>query len=106
MMDGVERPHIDLELLVVPDCPNALAAEKLLRAALDAAGLADPGIRVTVIKSQREAEERGFVGSPTVLINGVDPFAEPDRPPALACRIYPGSAGLPSIDELTRELTS
>lgn len=107
MMKGMGA-HVDIELLVVPDCPNAPAAKKLLRAALDAAGLADPGVRVTVIRSQREAEERGFVGSPTVLINGLDPFGEPGRPPAMACRIYPGEdgpTGLPPTGELARALT-
>ena len=108
MMGRVARRHIDVELLVVPDCPNAPAAKEMLHAALDAAGLPDLGIRVTVITSQREADERGFVGSPTVLINGVDPFAEPGRPPALACRVYRGSAGssnLPPIHELAKALT-
>jgi hypothetical protein len=100
-------PHVDVELVVVPDCPHAPAAQELLRIALDAAGLPCTGIRLSIVESQREAEERGFGGSPTILINGVDPFAEPGRPSALACRIYPGQAGpsaLPPADELTRAL--
>jgi hypothetical protein len=100
--------HVDVELLVVSDCPNAAAAQELLCVALRAAGLPDSGVRVSVIESQREADERGFVGSPTILINGVDPFAEPGRPSALACRVYPGPngpSGLPAADELQIALT-
>jgi hypothetical protein len=107
MMEHVVSEDVDLELLVVPACRNAPAAREMLRAALVAAGRPDTGIRVSVIESQREAEERGFVDSPTILINGVDPFAEPGRPPALACRRYPGAAGpsaLPFAEELTKAL--
>jgi hypothetical protein len=95
--------HVDVELLVVPECPNAAAAQDLLRSALRAGGLADTPIRVSVIDSERAAEQRGFVGSPTVLISGVDPFAEPGRPPALACRVFAGpagSSGLPPAGQL------
>jgi hypothetical protein len=107
-MECVVREPVDIELLVVPDCPNAPAAQALLRTALDAAGMLGTGVRVSVIDSQREAGERGFVGSPTILINGLDPFAEPARPPALACRLYPGLAGpsgLPPADQLQKALT-
>ena len=103
MMVCVGDLLVDVELLVVPDCPNAQAARELLRSSLRAAGLAGTPIRVRVIASQRAAEQRGFIGSPTILINGLDPFAEPGRPPALACRVYPGPAGpsgLPPAEQL------
>ncbi len=101
--------HVDIELLLVPHCRHAPAAQDLLRSALAAAGLPATRIRVSVIGSQHEAAERGFVGSPTILINGIDPFAEPGRPAALACRIYAGPnrpGGLPSANELQRALTA
>jgi hypothetical protein len=101
--------HLDVELLIVPNCPHASAAQELIRSALAAAGLPGTPIRISVIESEREAEKRGFVGSPTIRINGVDPFAEPGRPAAVACRIYPGPAGtsgLPPADELRRAFTA
>lgn len=55
-------PQIDVELLVVPDCPNAAAAHELLRSSLREAGLDGTPIRVTPTESQLAAEERGFVG--------------------------------------------
>lgn len=107
--DGnVASDTLDVELLVVPECPHATAAHELLRTALDAAGLRGTGVRVSLIDSEREAEERGFVGSPTILIDGRDLFAESGRPVAVACRIYfglAGPSGLPSADELQRALT-
>lgn len=109
MMDRVVSEHVDVELLIVPGCPNAAAARELLRSVLLAAGLPATPIRVSVIESQREADKRGFVGSPTILINGVDPFAEPGRPAAVACRVYPspaGASGLPPAGQLRYALTS
>jgi hypothetical protein len=99
----VDGAPIDIELLLIPDCPNGSTAQELLRSSLRDAGLVSTPVRVSVIDSQRAAEQRGFVGSPTILINGVDPFAEAGRPPALASRVYPnpsGASGLPPTDQL------
>ena len=63
---------VDVELLVVPDCPNESVALSLLRVAFDRVGLAAQSVRTTVIASQEQAQDRGFVGSPTILIDGVD----------------------------------
>ena len=109
MMVDMARSLVEVELLLVPECPNARPAEVLLRTALRAVGLASTPIRVSVIGSQRAAEQRGFVGSPTILINGRDPFVDPGRPPALACRVYPsstGPAGLPPAAQLRGALAA
>lgn len=93
------------ELLVVPDCAHQAGAASLLRTVLDEAGLGDVSVHTTVIDTLRAAQERGFVGSPTFLINGIDVFGVPGRPPALACRLYPGSdrlTGLPDPADLHR----
>ena len=55
MMVCVGDLLVDVELLVMPDCPNAQAAQELLRSSLRAAGLAGTPIRVRVIASQRVA---------------------------------------------------
>jgi hypothetical protein len=72
----------------------------LLRRALDDVGLAAVRFRTRVIGTQQEAEQTGFVGSPTILIDGRDPFAEPGRPPGLACRVYRDEAGLSGVPAL------
>lgn len=98
---------MDVELLVVPDCPNEAPATALLRTALDDVGLARIPITTTVIDTAAEAERRRFIGSPTILIDGDDPFAERGQPAALACRIYrttTGTAGIPDLRRLRQAL--
>jgi hypothetical protein len=94
---------VDVELLVIPDCPHTSAAAGLLRRALADLGRADTPVRVRVIASEREAVRVGFAGSPTVLIDGTDPFAPPARPAGLTCRLY-GTSGLPDLDQLRQAL--
>lgn len=100
---------MDIEILLVADCPNGKPAAERLRAALDSLGLSDTTVTHRLVADQGEAEELGFTGSPTILINGRDPFAEAGRTPGLACRVYPtpeGLAGLPSLDQLRQALGS
>ncbi len=56
---------------------------------------------VTVVATDEEAQRRGFRGSPTFLIDGTDPFAAPDAPTGLTCRLYPTAAGLSPVPEPT-----
>jgi hypothetical protein len=105
----VQDEVVDVELLVVPDCPNESVALSLLRVAFDRVGLAPMSVRTTVIASQEQAQERGFVGSPTILINGVDPFGSAGQSPAYACRVYAtpdGLSGVPPLDEVISALTA
>jgi hypothetical protein len=84
------------------DCPNWQVLDERLRALT--AGRADVEIAHELISTTQDAERLGFVGSPTLLIDGVDPFAEPGRPAGLTCRIYQtpeGPAGSPTIEQLT-----
>ena len=92
---------VDVELLVVPDCPNESVALSLLRVAFDRVGLAAQSVRTTVIASQEQAQDRGFVGSPTILINDVDPFAAAGQRLAYARRVYATSAGLSGLPPWT-----
>ncbi|MBZ9638306.1 hypothetical protein [Streptomyces sp. PSKA30] len=90
---------MDIEVLVVPDCPNQQLVEERLRQALDGAGLSGTAFTTRVIADQREAERSGFTGSPTILIDGRDPFAEPGASASVACRIYRTPGGLASAPE-------
>lgn len=98
---------MDVELLVVADCPNGTGAAALLCTALRDVGLGRVEITTTVITSPEHAGRRGFTGSPTILIDGNDPFPEPDQPSALACRVYPtpsGPRGIPDLRMLRQAL--
>jgi hypothetical protein len=92
-------------ILSVPGCPNVPLLEQRLAQAL--AGR--PAVTVRrVIAGADEAARCGMRGSPTLLVNGHDPFAVPGRGPALACRIYEGEGGrlegAPTVDALRRAL--
>ncbi|MFC9543027.1 hypothetical protein ACFTXK_00010 [Streptomyces sp. NPDC056956] len=98
---------MEIEVLVVPDCPNEKVAADRLRQALDEVGLREVGFTVRVVADQAEAERIAFTGSPTIWIGGRDPFAEAGREPGLACRVYrtpDGLAGAPGLDELRQAL--
>ena len=56
----------------------------------------DIDLRHQLIESVEAAEEHGFHGSPTILIDGVDPFAAEDTKVAFACRIYHTDDGHPT----------
>jgi hypothetical protein len=91
---------MDVELLVVPECPNEQPAAALFRTALDDVGLAGVPFRTTVIATHDGAVCRAFTGSPTFLIDGTDPFAVAGRAPTLACRVYAGADGLVGVPDL------
>jgi len=98
---------VDVEVLVVADCPNEGGAVALVRRALDDVGLKRVPIRTRVVVDEREAEELGFVGSPTIRVNGCDLFASPGRATGLACRVYIArgvQSGLPDLTELRQAL--
>ena len=97
---------MDVELLVVPDCPNEAPAYGLTLAALTELNVT-ASVTVTVIDTDEHAQARSFTGSPTFLIEGRDPFAEPGAMVGLACRMYPtpsGLSGVPGRKELRDEL--
>ncbi len=82
-------------------CPNWQHTDSDL-ASLQAEGV-DIEVEHQLIDTVEAAAEAGFRGSPTVLIDGIDPFADPDAPIGLACRIYrtqDGFRGSPTLDQL------
>ena len=97
---------MELIMLTVPDCPNAAALEERLAAVL--ADYPDAVVRRRQVADEQEAAETGMAGSPTLLINGTDPFAVPGQAPGLSCRLYRDAAGrlagAPSVEDLRRAL--
>jgi hypothetical protein len=95
-----------IEVLTVPDCPNGPVLEERLAAAL--AGRTGVTVERHLVHDDAEAARRGMHGSPTLLLNGVDPFAAPGTPTGFACRLYRDAAGradgAPSPAELRRVL--
>ena len=99
--------NVDITLMYFAGCPGWQHAEANLHAALAAVGMPDVSIRRRLIATVEEAEQAGFIGSPTVLLDGRDPFTEPGRQPGLSCRLYPsehGMANAPSVELLIEVL--
>lgn len=89
-----------LELLYFDDCPNWEVAAERLDDVASGRGLT---VERRLVKTTEEAEAARFRGSPTILVDGQDPFAAGDEPFGLACRVYQtpdGPAGSPTTEQL------
>lgn len=83
----MRRP--DVELLWWAGCPSTDRAQDELEHAIRDVGLPAVGLRRTEISTDEQARARDFVGSPTILIDGVDVASRgPGEPASLSCRIY------------------
>ena len=95
-----------LAVLAVPGCPNVAALEQRLAAVLD--GREGVSVSREEIRDEGEAARWGMHGSPTVLIDGTDPFAEPGQPPSMSCRRYRAeggqASGVPSANQLQQAI--
>lgn len=79
----------DIELLWWAGCPSTDRAHTELEQAIRDVGLSAVEVRRTEIATDDEARERGFVGSPTILVDGADVASPgPDEVAGLACRVY------------------
>ena len=79
-----------LELLWWEGCPSTERALTELRAAAAELGLESPEIALREIRTDEEAAATGFIGSPTILVDGIDVVADDSRPETtgLTCRVY------------------
>ncbi|ORB48096.1 hypothetical protein BST43_25210 [Mycobacteroides saopaulense] len=83
---------MNLEILQVPDCPNVAVLQDRIADALEAERVTATIVH-RVIESLAAAEQFGMTGSPTLLVDGKDPFGEPGLAPAVSCRLYPAEDG-------------
>ncbi len=65
---------------------------------------ADVEVFREVILGAGHAARSGMSGSPTLLIDGIEPFAEPARPAGLSCRLYRDDDGQPAGAPTVRQL--
>jgi hypothetical protein len=95
-----------VQILHVPDCPNTAVLAGRLEETLT--GRRDVLIEHHVVHDQAEAALRGMTGSPTLLIDGVDPFTVTGQQPSLSCRLYideqGARSGAPSVEQLRAAL--
>jgi|Tabmets5t2r1_1033131.scaffolds.fasta_scaffold00079_11 hypothetical protein len=105
MRPPVTTQRVGVEVLTVTDCPHRGLTLARLRAALDRVGLADVVLTERVIDDPAEAMAAGMHGSPTILVDGHDPFAESGTEPSVSCRLFRtpnGYDGAPSVEARCR----
>lgn len=95
-----------IDVLTIPDCPNGPLALERVRLAVDGAEAVDAGdvtVEVTLVTGTDDAAVQMMHGSPTILIDGRDPFAEPGTTASMSCRLYRtsiGTQGCPTVADL------
>ncbi len=89
-------------------CPHWKLADERVQKVLRGLSRSDLNLEYQLIDSSEEARRVGFHGSPTILIDGRDPFATGSEPVGLTCRVYRtdlGPQGAPTEAELRRLLS-
>ena len=96
-----------LTLLHIQDCPNVATLRERLAQLVVAE---DAELTLRLVESEDQAAALGMTGSPTLLIDGRDPFAERGRSASLSCRLYRDETGhlvgAPSLAQLRGVLES
>ena len=78
-----------IELLYWEGCPSHPQALADLRAALESLGHGDLPVSLTRVDDDEQVRATGFVGSPTIRVDGADAFPPgDDEPLGLTCRVY------------------
>ena len=94
---------MDVTLLYFDGCPHWQVTSERLREALTRVGAGEVQVQCRTVSTPEEAEAADFRGSPTVLVNGQDPFLDRESPVGLSCRVYrtdEGLAGSPTVRQL------
>ena len=94
---------MEVSLLYFDGCPNWQETESRLREVLGP----DATLTYVHVGTQEEAERLSFRGSPTVLVDGRDPFADAGDPVGLSCRVFrtpEGLRGAPTVEQLREAL--
>ena len=99
---------MDVDLLFFDGCPNWQETERRLHEALALGKREAVTLRYVEVETPEDAERLSFRGSPTLLVDGVDPFAEPGAPVGLSCRVFrtpEGLRGAPTVEQLVQALS-
>lgn len=79
---------MNLTVLHIPDCPNLAPMLAGLRE------VTDVPVSTREVRSEAEAAALGMAGSPTLLVDGHDPFRTPEACECgLSCRLYRDEQG-------------
>jgi len=97
--------RIEIDVLYFEDCPNHLPTVERIHAVLHQEGCGAK-VREVLVSDVETARYVGFLGSPTVRVNGIDiePAAIDRRDFGLMCRTYTG--GVPSHELIRSAIRS
>ncbi len=98
---------MEITLQYFDGCPNWQLARDRLGEALRSIGRDDGAVTYERIETPEQAERARFRGSPAILVDGRDPFADEEAPVAPSCRIFrteAGAEGAPSVAQLAKVL--
>ncbi|GGK23456.1 hypothetical protein GCM10011583_64240 [Streptomyces camponoticapitis] len=79
---------MDIELFYFEGCPNWHLTHERLAKALNVTGRSGQKVRLRSVDTNATAQALRFSGSPTIRIDGQDPFPAPGESYGLACRLY------------------
>jgi hypothetical protein len=97
-----------IDILHVAACPSLERVLVRLRAALAASPIG-ASVHTTEVATFEHAEQAGMRGSPTLLLDGRDPFAQSGDATSVSCRLYRTERGLdgaPSVDQLRHAIAA
>jgi hypothetical protein len=98
---------VEITFLSFEGCPNAELARTRLVEAIERVDATSPDIRYVEVGMTDDVRKLGFRGSPTILFDGLDPFADEHTPFGFSCRIYRtqhSTEGSPSVEALVDAL--
>jgi hypothetical protein len=97
-----------IDVLTVSGCPHWVLAMTRIQEAIDRSGV-DAIVAERIIDDATKAATMGMAGSPTILVDGRDPFGAAGLESSISCRLYRAGAGVdgaPSVNSLIGALTS
>ena len=94
-----------VQLLFFEGCPHVDSTRRVLRRALEAAGVGEVGAEEVDVEASSSPAHLGDWGSPTILIDSFDIVGE-RGPSGRSCRLYRGTgqAGVPSENVIEEQL--
>lgn len=96
---------VEIVVLQTDACPHVELARQRITEALATVDV-EATVTSEVVTTQEAARRWGFAGSPTILVDGRDPFPTSGGA-ALACRLYTTEAGMqgaPTVAQLVEVL--
>jgi hypothetical protein len=102
-----QATNMNITIQYFDGCPHWKLADQRVQTVLRRLDRADVRLGHELIDSPEAAERARFRGSPTILIDGRDPFGNEDEQFGLSCRVYEtedGPQGAPTEAQLRKLL--